>query len=61
LGYSYKDLVESLGLRGRPFGQMRVFPWVLACIPFSQVEFSPWDAFSKIRFVGVDGFSLIME
>ena len=29
------DLFGSLCLRGRPFDQVRIFPWVLACIPFN--------------------------
>lgn len=36
-------------------------PWVLACIPFNHVGFSPWNAFGQIRFVGADGFNLIIE
>jgi hypothetical protein len=55
------DSVGSLGLRGRPFNQVGVFPWVLACITFSHVGFSLWDVFSQIGFVVVDGFGLIME
>lgn len=38
-----------------------VFPYILACIPFSYVGFSPWDVFSQIRFVGVDGFGATMK
>jgi hypothetical protein len=56
-----RDSVGSLGLRGRPFSQVWVFPWVLACIPFIHIEFLPWDAFSLIGFVGVDGFNPIMK
>jgi hypothetical protein len=46
------DSVGNLGLRGRPFNQVRVF---------LNIRFSPWDAFSWIGFVGVDGFDLIIE
>ena len=56
-----EDLVRNLGLKGRPFNQVRVFPWILACIPFNYIEFSPWDAFSHIRFVSVNGFNPIMK
>jgi hypothetical protein len=53
--------VGSVGLGGRPFNQVRVFPWVLVCIPFSHVGFSYWDAFNQIMFVGIDGFNPIMK
>ena len=38
-----RDLIRSLGLRQRPFGQEGGggFPWVLVYIPFNHVGFSP--------------------
>jgi len=55
------DSVGSLCLRGRPFNQVRIFPWVLACIPFNHVGFSYYNALVQIGFIGVDEFNPIME
>jgi hypothetical protein len=55
------DLDGRLSLKGSPFAQVGGFPCVLACISFSYIWFSHWDAFGYIGFVGVHGFSPIME
>ncbi|KAB5563848.1 hypothetical protein DKX38_003902 [Salix brachista] len=54
-------LVGSLGLRGEPFNQVGISPWVLACIPLSHIRFSSKNAFDQIVFIGVDGLNPITE